>query len=111
MCAFCSLLSGGAPHWSETTTDAAQKDDARSTHDHHLDRARRAHVMNQVLAHYGCSIASWGSGQLILRSTRGKTVMVDALPQVWAVVEGMSHQPTDPLDKALLDRLEGSAQV
>jgi len=106
MCAFCSLLSGNAPHWSESTTDAAEREDDRTSHARRQDSARRIRVMNHILAHYGCSVSSWGSGQLIVRTTRGNTVMVGALPQVWATVETISSQAADPLDQELLERLE-----
>ena len=58
-----------------------------------------------MLAHYGCRVDDWMSGQLMVSSQRGRTEMVGALPQVWRVTEAMAGREIDPLDPALLAAL------
>ncbi len=48
-------------------------------------------------------------GQLLVSSQRGRTEMVEQLPQVWQVVENIAQRPLDPLDPTLLAALRESS--
>jgi len=105
MCAFCAMLSGGGPHWTEAGTDAGRSSEVESGRTRYLGRLRRVGLMNQILDYYGCTAEDWANNKYIVRSRSGKTEIVDHLPQVWMTVDGIADQPTDPLDKGLLDAL------
>lgn len=108
MCGFCAMLDGGK-HWAEGTPEAGsgREPDAR---EQRLERVYRVRLANAVLAHYGCSVEDWAMGQYIVRSQRGRSELVPALPQVWQTVESIAGRPVDPLDDALLERLAAMAQ-
>jgi hypothetical protein len=107
MCSFCAMMTGGGVHWSEAGSDAAQSD-APAGRDRLLERRRRVTLVNRVLAHHGCKLADWNNNSYILKSQRGRTEIVDSLPQVWALAEKISKKPADPLDPDLLAALSNS---
>lgn len=96
----------GATHWTEGGPDAASGT-AREAREQRLERLYRVRLANAVIAHYGCTLEDWAMGQYIVRSQRGRSELVDALPQVWQTVEAIAGRPVDPLDPALLSRLAG----
>jgi hypothetical protein len=107
MCGFCAMLSG-IPHWTESGSDAASgaMPEAR---ERRLERLYRVKLVNAVIGHYSCSVEDWAMGEYIVRSQRGRTELVPALPQVWQTVESIAGRAVDPLDPALLERLRGLA--
>ena len=109
MCGFCAVFSG-VPHWTETASDAG--DGAQDTGGPAWRRGRqqRLRVVNAVLAHFGCRVEDWMGGQFVVSSQRGRTEMVEQLPQVWRVVENIAQRPLDPLDPALLAALRALTQ-
>ncbi len=104
MCGFCAVFTG-IPHWTETASDAGDQEDAADSHTRRLARQRRVALINTVLAHYGCRIDDWMSGQYLVSSQRGRTEIVNQLPEVWRVVEDIAQRSLDPLDPALLASL------
>jgi len=104
MCGFCAGLPG-VPHWTESGSDAARLDAAELSHELRLERALRVRIVNRVLAHYGCKVSDWMGGTYLVSSLRGRTELVDRLPQVWKIVEEIAGRPLDPLDPALLAAL------
>lgn len=105
MCGFCAGLAGH-PHWSETQREGdAQEADSRARW---LVRHHRLALVNAVCGAFGCRVEDWASGQYVVRGSRGQVEIVDALPQVWQVVETIAGRPVDPLDPTLLARLGGA---
>ncbi len=109
MCGFCNLLTGET-HWTEAGTDAGRDVAPPTGHARYLDRHTRVALVNRILEHYGCTVASWGR-KYIVRSRTGQTALVDHLPQIWASIETIARKPVDPLDPALLARLRRAAPV
>ena len=106
MCGFCAGLAGH-PHWTEAARDGdAREVDSRTRW---LVRHHRLQLVNAVCAAFGCKVEDWASGQYVVRSSRGQVEIVDALPQVWQVVETIAGRPVDPLDPALLAQLAPGA--
>ncbi len=103
MCGFCALVAG-VTHWTEGGSDAGSGV-VREARDQRLERLYRVRLANAVLAHYGCTLEDWAMGEYIVRSLRGRSELVPALPQVWQTVEAIAGRPVDPLDPALLARL------
>ncbi|MBI4692921.1 MAG: hypothetical protein HY749_02780 [Gammaproteobacteria bacterium] len=104
MCGFCAGLPG-VPHWTESGSDAARLDAAELGHELKLERALRVRIVDRVLAHYGCTVSDWMGGAYLVSSLRGRTELVDRLPQVWQIVEDIAGRPLDPLDPVLLAAL------
>lgn len=97
-------MVAGVTHWTEGGPDAASGT-PREAREQRLERLYRVRLANAVLAHYGCTLEDWASGEYIVRSLRGRSELVPALPQVWQTVEAIAGRPVDPLDPALLARL------
>ena len=104
MCGFCAVFSG-IPHWTETASDAGDRDSASGGHEWRLARQRRLKLINAVLFQFGCRADDWMGGQIMIASQRGRTELVGQLPEVWRVVEDVAGRAVDPLDPILLAAL------
>ena len=104
MCGFCAVFND-IPHWTDTASDAGDCDSASGGHEWRLTRQRRLQIMNAVLVHFGCRVDDWMGGQFMVASQRGRTELVEQLPQVWRVVENIAGREIDPLDPSLLAAL------
>lgn len=104
MCAFCAVFSG-IPHWTETGTNAGASERVSGGRDWRLQRHERVGVVNKILAFYGCKLDDWMAENYVVRSLRGRTEIVQYLPQIWMAVEDIAKKPADPLDPELLDFL------
>lgn len=107
MCGFCAVFSG-VPHWTETASDVGDQAPTSGGPEWRLGRQRRLRVVNAVLAQFGCRVEDWMGGQFMVSSQRGRTEMVEQLPQVWQVVESIAQRPLDPLDPVLLAALRSA---
>jgi len=105
MCALCGVL-GGAGHW----TDAAARPGVFTRNTDALERRRerlnRVACAGRVLRFYGLTLSDWQATSFLLSTATGKTEIVDNLSHLWASAEKLLGRPCDPLDPALIDRLE-----
>lgn len=105
MCALCGVL-GGAGHW----TDAAARPGVFGRNTDPVQRRRERHdrvtAASRVLRHYGLTLSDWQSSSYVLSTATGKTELVDGLGHLWAAAEKLLGRPCDPLDPALIRRLE-----
>ena len=111
-----ALRSGGTHRacpthegWETATVGHAHAHTHRSGPEQHLARRQRVTIINRVLAHYGCRVDDWMGGQYVVSSQRGRSEMVDQLPQVWQVVETIAGRSVDPLAPELLAALRNPA--
>jgi hypothetical protein len=104
MCAFCAVFSG-IPHWTETGTNAGETERVSGGRDWRLQRGHRVGIVNKILEYYGCKLDDWMAENYMVRSLRGRTEVVQYLPQIWMTVEDIAKRPTDPLDPGLLEFL------
>ena len=105
MCALCGVL-GGSDHWTDAAARPGVYSRSADPLQRRRERARRVALANRVLAHYRMRLADWQGTTFVLSSATGKTEIVDNLTHLWSVAEQLSGRPCDPLDPALLDRLE-----
>ena len=110
MCAFCTMFTG-SPHWTEAGTYAGRSGVTPVGNARFVDRAYRLKLINRILEHYGCKADDWAGGQYLVHSHRGRTEVVEQLPQIWMTVEAIATKPVDPLDPQLLTLLGASAPV
>ncbi|MCX7360816.1 MAG: hypothetical protein NTV97_02865 [Alphaproteobacteria bacterium] len=107
MCALCGVL-GGSDHW----TDAAARPGVytRNVDSLHRRRERFARVAaaQRVLAFYGLTLSDWQGTSFVLSTMTGKTELVDNLTHLWAAAEKLIRRPCDPLDPALMARMEAA---
>jgi len=109
MCGLCGIL-GGAGHWTESQRSPQAFGDRSQTHTTQRERIDRTALVNHVLGHYRLNLKSWSSTSYALKSSTGKTALVDNLSQMWAEAERMTQQQFDPLDPALLAALNKKNQ-
>ena len=105
MCALCGVL-GGSEHW----TDAVARPGVFTRNTDALTRRRermnRVASANRILRQYRMTLADWQGTAFVLSTATGKTEIVDNLTHLWAAAEKLLGRPCDPLDGALVARLE-----
>jgi hypothetical protein len=105
MCALCGTL-GAADHW----TDAIARPGVFTRNTDALSRRRermhRVAAANRILKHYQMTLADWQGSAFTLSTFTGKTEMVEDLSHLWAAAERLLGRKCDPLDDALLARLD-----
>ncbi|MBM4226913.1 MAG: hypothetical protein FJ164_04075 [Gammaproteobacteria bacterium] len=97
-------MVSGLPHWTEKAPESGSTTETDGR-DQRLERLFRVKLVNTVIAGHGCVLEDWAMGQYIVRSQRGRSELVPALPQVWQRVEDIAGRAVDPLDPDLLARL------
>ena len=105
MCALCGIL-GGDGHW----TDAAARPGIFTRNVDSLERRRerlhRVACAQRVLSQFGLALSDWQGVSYVLSTPTGKTEIVDSLAHLWSTAEKLVGRPCDPLDPALIRRLE-----
>ena len=108
MCALCGVL-GGAEHWA----DAHARPGAFTRNTGPRSVAANAPVAspdaNRILGSFGLTLSDWQGTAFQLSTRTGKTELVDNLGHLWMAAEALLGRPVDPLDPALLARLEAVA--
>lgn len=93
MCGLCGAFGVGE-HWADGLAGGSQ-----------AERQRRAAVANRVLGVYGLRLTPWG-GRYTLAGPTGKSSVVDNFGALWIAAEKLTGRTLDPLDPALLERLD-----
>jgi hypothetical protein len=96
VCGLCGVLQ--AEHWS----DAGRIGDGTPPRQ---ARRRRAALVSAVLAPRRARVADWEGAKLRLTTATGKVALADTLADPWHHADRLAG-PVDPLDPALLDRLD-----
>ncbi len=106
MCGLCGVL-GNEGDW--TDAPAMPFSGARPTR--RVQRLQRVRVVNIVLAQFGLVLSDWQGAKYQLSSRTGRTEVVDNLAQVWLAADRMLGRACDPLDLALVARMEQIEQT
>ena len=101
MCGLCGVL-GNEGDW--TDAPAIPLPGARPTR--RGQRLQRVRLVNAVLAQFGLVLSDWEGAKYQLSSLTGRTEVVDNFAQVWQAAERILGQTCDPLDLALVARIE-----
>lgn len=97
MCILCYGLTG-EEHWTDARAGSESAASAR---------ARRRHLLVTILRAHGLDYDDDPSGVTSIVSDRkGNVKVVRGLGELWAAAEEVGHRRLDPLDPALLRRLE-----
>lgn len=107
MCGLCGAL-GGSRYWLDAAgqdqfSQGGQKVTLRS------ERENRIALLGPVLSHYGLAVFDWGGNSYVLTDRNGRRENVYTLTGLWEQVGQMTGQDCDPLDPALLERLQALA--
>lgn len=93
MCGFCGSFS--EQHWAAARVSAAPP---------RLVRLQIASVAGKLTAANGVRLAAWGD-RFQLTGRTGRMMLAANLAEIWQAVDTLGA-PVDPLDEAVLDRLE-----
>jgi hypothetical protein len=90
-------MFGVAEHWTDQSGAEAQR--------RRVERQHRVRIANEVLALFGLRCADW-QNRFTLTGPTGKSVVVDNLGALWPAAEKLAGRPIDPLDPAVIARIE-----
>lgn len=96
MCGLCGMF-GAADHWTRSAGAASALGPA--------DRQHQVRLANALLAPFGVRCADW-QGRFTVTGPTGRSLVVDHLGALWPAAEQLAGRPIDPLDPALLARIE-----
>jgi hypothetical protein len=96
MCGLCGMF-GGADHWTDQSGSLGL--------DWAAERRHRVEVANLVLEPFEVRCTEW-HGRLTVSGRTGRSVVVDHLGALWPAAEKLAGRRIDPLDPAVIDRLE-----
>ncbi len=106
MCSLCGVL-GGESHWADVSGVAIPAASLTSR----AQRQERVRLANSVLRQFGLVLADWQGAKYQLANRTGRTELVDNLAQVWQAAERILGRACDPLDPALIARIEQSERT
>jgi hypothetical protein len=107
MCALCGVF-GGSDHWTDAAARPGVFTRTSDSLQRRRERARRVTVANRILAQYSMQLTDWQGSAFTLSTLTGKTEMVENLSHLWTTAERLTGRACDPLDPALLQRLEAA---
>jgi hypothetical protein len=100
MCILCYGLTG-EEHWSDAQVGTESPSSVR---------ARRRALLTAIMAAHGLGYSDDPTGITSLISDRkGKVQVARSLGEVWAAADQLVKRPLDPLEPALLARLDRGA--
>jgi hypothetical protein len=105
MCGLCGVL-GGEGEWTDRA--ATPLSSARTRRAERLERVR---IANLVLTQFGLELSDWQGAKYRLASRTGRTEIVDNSAQLWQAAERILGRTCDPLDPALVARMERLAPM
>lgn len=105
MCSLCGIL-GADDHWSSAVARAGtfSRNTDRTTRAR--EAAERRRIVNRVLATRHMRLDEWQGRSYVLSTATGRTAVFDALSHLWPEAETLAGASFDPLDPALLAKLE-----
>jgi len=107
MCALCGVL-GGPDHWTDAVARPGVFSRYSDAAERRRERMRRVRCANGLLKFYGLKLNDWQGSAFLLSTATGKTEIVDHLAHLWIKAEKLTGRVCDPLDPALIARLETS---
>ena len=105
MCSLCGIL-GGNEHWADAVARPGVFTRNTERVDRRRERANRVRVANEVLAPFGMTLSDWQGTSFLLATRTGKTEIVEDLGHLWPAAERLAGKACDPLDPAVVDRME-----
>src|SRR5262245_25457353 len=107
----CSLWGGlgQEQHWTDRLAGTGDGDEGRASG----GQSRQAQVAfaNRILSQHGLAVRDWDAHAFVLSNRTGQSELVLRLAAVWSTAERLGRCRCDPLDLALLARLEGEEGV
>jgi hypothetical protein len=103
MCAFCGALVQER-HWA----DGPERRDPEAEGAASWRQRRQAQVAlaNRILCQYGLEVRDWNAQLFVLTNRTGQSEVVPHLATLWSTAERLGQCRCDPLDPALLVRVE-----
>jgi hypothetical protein len=106
MCGLCGIL-GVEGDWTEIKPNSSGAQQISRRAQRHL----RILIVNRILKEFGLALVDWEGTRYQLSNRTGRTEIIDNLPQVWLAAERILGRACDPLDSALVAKLELSERL
>jgi hypothetical protein len=103
MCSLCGVAEQ-ARHWTDRLDATESETEARAAW--RRSRQREVALANRILTHHGLAVRDWDAHAFVLSNRTGQSALVPRLAAVWSTAERLGRCRCDPLDPALLARLE-----
>ncbi len=97
-----------AEHWADAHARPGAFTRNTGPLERRRERARRVTAANRVLGAFGMVLSDWQGSAFLLSTRTGKTALVGDLAHLWVSAEALAGRALDPLDPALLERLEAA---
>lgn len=108
MCALCGVLMA-EQHWSDPAARPTVFDKRHAPPTRRRERLERVAIANEVLSVYGLKLSDWQGQRFVLANRTGQSEIVEHLIALWPAAEQLAKKSCDPLDPALLNRLESKS--
>lgn len=106
MCEVCAIFGAGE-HWSDFGRLRNERYPFEDIRHYRAERARRRALLGEVLGPLGLMVEDWDGETLVIYDRNGRQRLAPTLADVWPAAEALAHgRRIDPLDPALLDRLD-----
>ena len=101
MCGLCGVL-GPSTHWSDTSGEFVllRKGKTRLSH-----RSYQLQILNSILSQNGFSASDWQGTSYLVSNGKGSTEIASHVSAVWSVVDNISKEKFDPLNKSFLEKI------
>lgn len=89
MCGLCGVLRNS--HWADEGGGRRAQ-------------LLRLPLLDRILSHAGLEVSAW-SGRMLVSDRKGRSLVVEDLPGLWAAAAELAGHPLDPLDPSLVAAL------
>jgi len=101
VCGLCGVL-GPETHWSDASGDLKQFGEGETRLSH---RSYQLQILNSILSQYGFTASDWQGTSYLVSNGKGSTEIAPHVSAVWSVIDGMSKESFDPLNKNFLKKI------
>lgn len=107
MCVLCGEMIVNL-HWSEGVREDGCKEivvgeNQRQRLRNRLDKAK---IAQNILNFYGLNLKEWCGSKFILNNTKGQSIIINHLGELWHEAAKLSKKDIDVLDSQLLEYLK-----
>jgi hypothetical protein len=111
MCVLCGQMFAEI-HWSERLLDPETVSQGTGETIRRQARHARTRLLSKVLAHYGLDVSDdWSAMNYVVGNRKGTQQVVGSVGELWQATAKMTGRPLDPLDPALLCRLQSELEA
>jgi len=97
----CGVL-GPEDHWSDASGELEHFSEGETRLSH---RSYQLQILNSILSQNGFSASDWQGTSYLVSNGKGSTEIASHVSAVWSVVDNISKEKFDPLNKSFLEKI------